>query len=55
VEGTLAEGTITAPDPGNACGWVDLAAVLAAMESGPYGLVAYLLTPAPTGEAVVGW
>jgi CHRD domain len=34
VEGTLAEGTITAPDPGNACGWVDLAAVLAAMESG---------------------
>ena len=34
VEGTLAEGTITAPDPGNACGWADLAAVLAAMESG---------------------
>jgi hypothetical protein len=34
VEGTLAEGTITAPDPGNACGWVDLAAVLAAIESG---------------------
>jgi CHRD domain len=34
VEGTLAEGTITAPDPGNACGWTDLAAVLAAIESG---------------------
>ena len=34
VNGTLAEGTITAPDPGNACGWVDLAAVLAAMASG---------------------
>jgi CHRD domain len=34
VEGTLAEGTITAPDPGNACGWADLAAVLAAIESG---------------------
>jgi hypothetical protein len=32
--GTLAEGTITAPDPGNACGWTDLAAVLAAMGSG---------------------
>jgi CHRD domain len=32
--GTLAEGTITAPDPGNACGWTDLAAVLAAMQSG---------------------
>lgn len=34
VNGTLAEGTITGPDPGNACGWTDLAAVLAAMGSG---------------------
>jgi hypothetical protein len=34
VNGTLAEGAITAPDPGNACGWADLAAVLAAIESG---------------------
>jgi hypothetical protein len=34
VNGTLAEGTITAPDPGNACGWADLAAVVAAIESG---------------------
>jgi hypothetical protein len=34
VNGTLAEGTITAPDAGNACGWADLAAVLAAMSSG---------------------
>jgi CHRD domain len=34
VNGTLASGTITAPDPGNACGWADLEAVLAAMESG---------------------
>lgn len=33
-DGTLAEGTITAPDPGNACGWADLAAVLAALGSG---------------------
>jgi hypothetical protein len=32
--GTLAEGTITAPDAGNLCGWTDLAAVLAALESG---------------------
>jgi Cu/Zn superoxide dismutase len=32
--GTLAEGTITAPDPGNGCGWTDLAAVLAAIRSG---------------------
>jgi hypothetical protein len=34
VNGTLAEGTITAPDAGNGCGWVDLAAVLAALRSG---------------------
>jgi hypothetical protein len=34
VNGTLAEGTITAPDAGNGCGWVDLAAVLAAMGTG---------------------
>jgi len=34
VNGTLAEGTITAPDAGNACGWTDLAAVLAALGSG---------------------
>ena len=34
IDGTLAEGTITAPDPGNACGWADLAAVLAAINSG---------------------
>jgi CHRD domain len=34
VNGTLAEGTVTAPDSGNGCGWADLAAVLAAMASG---------------------
>jgi len=34
VHGTLAEGTITAPDAGNSCGWTDLASVLAALESG---------------------
>jgi hypothetical protein len=34
VNGTLAEGTITAPDAGNGCSWVDLAAVLAALRSG---------------------
>ena len=34
VNGTLAEGTITAPDAGNGCGWADLAAVVAAMASG---------------------
>jgi CHRD domain len=34
VTGTLAEGTITAPDANNACGWADLAAVLTAIGSG---------------------
>lgn len=34
VNGTLAAGVITVPDPGNACGWTDLAAVVAALESG---------------------
>lgn len=34
VNGTLAEGTITAPDPGNGCGWTDLASVLTALNSG---------------------
>jgi hypothetical protein len=34
VNGTLAEGTIIAPDSGNACGWADLAAVVAAIQSG---------------------
>jgi hypothetical protein len=34
VSGTLVEGTITAPDAGNGCGWTDLAAVLAAMARG---------------------
>jgi len=34
VSGVLATGTITAPDPGNACGWTDLAAVVAAINSG---------------------
>jgi hypothetical protein len=34
VNGTLAQGTITAPDAGNACGWTHLAAVLAAINSG---------------------
>ena len=33
-DGTLAEGTITAADPGNGCGWTDLASILAAIETG---------------------
>jgi hypothetical protein len=34
ISGTLAQGTITAPDVGNGCGWADLAAVVAAINSG---------------------
>ena len=33
-DGVLAQGTITAPDPGNACGWLTLADVLTALRSG---------------------
>jgi hypothetical protein len=32
--GVLAEGAITSPDPGNACGWATLADVVAALHSG---------------------
>jgi hypothetical protein len=32
--GTLAKGVITAPDEDNGCGWTDLDAVVAALESG---------------------
>jgi hypothetical protein len=34
VNGILAKGTITTPNPGNACGWADLADVAAALQSG---------------------
>jgi hypothetical protein len=34
TNGTLAEGTITAPDVGNGCGWADMAAILAAIQTG---------------------
>jgi hypothetical protein len=34
ISGTLAKGTITAPDSGNGCGWANLAAVVAAMNTG---------------------
>lgn len=34
VNGTLVSGVITAPDEANECGWADLDAVVAALESG---------------------
>jgi len=33
-DGVLAEGTITAPDPGNGCDWLTVADVVAAINSG---------------------
>ena len=34
VDGVLSQGTFAGPDAGNACGWADLGAVLAAMRGG---------------------
>ncbi|MBK8902331.1 MAG: PQQ-dependent sugar dehydrogenase [Anaerolineaceae bacterium] len=34
VQGVLARGTITSPDPGNSCGWITVADVVAALRSG---------------------
>ena len=34
MNGTFAQGTITAPDPGNGCGWADFAAMIGAIKSG---------------------
>lgn len=34
VNGILAQGTVTAPDPGNACGWTTLSQVVSAMHAG---------------------
>ena len=50
VNGTLAQGTITAPDPGNACGWADLAAVISAMQSGDTYVNVHTNPGTPSGE-----
>jgi CHRD domain len=34
TDGVLAAGSVTAPDPGNGCGWLDLDDVVTALESG---------------------
>ena len=34
TQGVLAQGTLTAPDPGNACGWTSIAQVIDAMRAG---------------------
>ena len=50
VDGILAQGTITTPDSGNSCGWGDLAAVVAAMQSGDTYVNAHTLPGTPSGE-----
>ena len=50
ANGTLAEGTITAPNDPNGCGWADLDAVLAAMESGGAYVNVHTFPANPGGE-----
>jgi hypothetical protein len=51
VQGTLVEGVITAPNPGNGCGWPDLASVVASMRSGDTYVNVHTLPPGvPSGE-----
>lgn len=49
VNGTLAEGTVTATDAGNACGWDSVAEVLSAMHNG-YAYVNVHTLANPPGE-----
>lgn len=48
-DGVLAEGTVTGPDPGNACGWTDLADVHDAMVAGDAYVNVHTLAH-PAGE-----
>lgn len=50
VNGILAQGTITAPDPGNGCGWADLGGVVAALQSGDTYVNVHTLPGTPSGE-----
>lgn len=50
VNGILAEGPITAPNPGNACGWATLADVVAAIESGSAYVNVHTNPGVPSGE-----
>ena len=52
VNGTLIQGVITAPNaPNNMCGWDDLAAVIAAMQSGDTYVNVHTIPPGvPSGE-----
>ena len=50
VNGILAQGSITAPDTGNACGWADLSAVVTALQSGNTYVNVHTLPGTPSGE-----
>lgn len=50
ANGTLAEGTLTAPNAGNGCGWADLDAVVAAMASGGAYVNVHTFPANPGGE-----
>ena len=49
-DGTLASATITAPDAANACGWADMAAVAAALQSGDTYVNVHTFPANPGGE-----
>jgi hypothetical protein len=48
-DGVLAQGAITAPDPGNGCSWTTLEQVVTAMRNG-YAYVNVHTTAHPPGE-----
>lgn len=50
ANGTLAEGTLTAPNDPNGCGWADLDAVVAAMASGAAYVNVHTFPANPGGE-----
>ena len=50
VRGVLSEGTITVPDSGNGCGWANLAAVIANMQSGNAYVNVHTSPGVPSGE-----
>jgi hypothetical protein len=50
VDGILSQGTIPAPNPGNACGWADLDDVASALASGDTYVNVHTRPGVPSGE-----
>ncbi len=50
TNGILSQGVITAPNAGNGCGWSDLAAVVADMQSGAAYVNVHTIPGVPSGE-----